>query len=443
MLLIEREDFGRQVRRYRERRGLTQAALAGLSTVSERAVRNLELGQVGAPRRDTVHLLAEALRLGEQERIAFMAAADMRRAERSFERLFLPATTTRERLHGRDLEVAELVEHLVGGQARVVSVNGFAGVGKTRLADAVARTLTANHGIPVVWASLPQRRNGFKAADGADGAAPATEATALLSQERQGGELLAGLVGDRVALLVVDGNDAGQVDGTTIRRLVATCPRLRVLETSRTPHGPGPDHQMTLDPLPVGTAALETPHETPDSPALAVLLDAIASARSGLVVGPRTLAACAEICRSLDGLPGALQSAASWFTLMSPEEIVTMARDEPHLLAAHPGDGPSGMEPIREAITVQPSFHRELLMHLCSWKGSWTVERVVAALDLPRIQVARAVHSFLRCGLVLRDAPRDDSQVWFSVINVLRSCLAAEGPGEWGLQGGGAQAECA
>ncbi|MEV7414424.1 helix-turn-helix transcriptional regulator [Streptomyces sp. NPDC089919] len=67
--------FGSLLQLYRARQGMTQQQLADFSAMSVRAIRDLERGRAERPRRDTVRLLAEALRLDEQRREAFERAA--------------------------------------------------------------------------------------------------------------------------------------------------------------------------------------------------------------------------------------------------------------------------------------------------------------------------------------------------------------------------------
>lgn len=72
------EKFGVLLRELRHRSGLTQKELADLAGLSVRAVRDLEHGRVSRPRKETVRLLAEALRLREGRRAVFLAAAAAR-----------------------------------------------------------------------------------------------------------------------------------------------------------------------------------------------------------------------------------------------------------------------------------------------------------------------------------------------------------------------------
>ena len=146
--------FGRLLRRRRLAAGLSQEALAEAAGLSARAVRALEGGERRAPHRDTVHLLAGALHLSEDERErwpppspgtggarAAPCPPPGRRAgllpapRRGRRRLPAPLTS----FVGREREVAQ-VRGRLRGRHRLVTLAGPGGVGKTRLALQVADT---------------------------------------------------------------------------------------------------------------------------------------------------------------------------------------------------------------------------------------------------------------------------------------------------------------
>src|SRR4051794_11541854 len=134
--------FGAWVRRRRRALDLTQAELAALVPCAAVTIRKIE-GDERRPSREVAKLLAAALQVSGDETDAFLKAA---RAERSVVRMVdaepvvapLPAAVTG--LIGRDEDVAWLVAELAccGGTARLVTLTGAPGVGKTRLAIAIA-----------------------------------------------------------------------------------------------------------------------------------------------------------------------------------------------------------------------------------------------------------------------------------------------------------------
>lgn len=147
--------FGSLLRALRTERGLTQEELAAAANLSVRAVSDLERGVNHAPRRDTARLLAEALRLNDDARAAFDAAARRGRvpgprtvalasaAGMPAATLTLPRDITS--FTGRDAELRFLLDTSaqIGTRAAVglYSVSGMAGVGKTVLAVHAAHQL--------------------------------------------------------------------------------------------------------------------------------------------------------------------------------------------------------------------------------------------------------------------------------------------------------------
>src|SRR5262249_50858145 len=130
------ESFGRLLRRHRESSGLTQEALASRSGLSVDAVSLLERGLRQRPRPSTVLLLSEALGLSAEDSDALLSASRQPAVDGPAAALELwpPATS----FLGREDQVEEVCQLLHGDGARLITLTGPAGVGKTRLAVAVA-----------------------------------------------------------------------------------------------------------------------------------------------------------------------------------------------------------------------------------------------------------------------------------------------------------------
>jgi transcriptional regulator with XRE-family HTH domain len=137
--------FGEQLRRHRRDRGLTQEQLGEQAGLSARGIRALELGERSMPHRDTVQLLAAALELSSEARVAFEQSAPGASAAVQHVRAepvagFLGATPAGP-IVARQEEVRHLVvmlDDVAQGTGRLVMLSGEPGVGKTRLAQQVA-----------------------------------------------------------------------------------------------------------------------------------------------------------------------------------------------------------------------------------------------------------------------------------------------------------------
>ncbi|WP_419995153.1 helix-turn-helix domain-containing protein [Streptomyces boninensis] len=424
--------FGELLQHYRKRVGYTQMELSGFSTVSVRAIRNLELGRATSPRRDTVRLLADTLRLGGEQRAALLLAAGHHADDAAFAALPpLPALAARPP-HGRAAEVGRLLECLRAGPQARACVTGLGGVGKTRVALAAAHALRTEDRLPVLWVPL-STAEGYGPDDGpragADSRLPAAVRTGLLAEGAGAGTVR--LIGDRAALLVLDGDDEGRVPPGTVAAILDGCRNLRVLETSRRPRGGRSDLSLLLPPLPLPGPARAglAPEEAVAAagPALAVLLDRAAELAADTGSGPETLGQLLEICARLDGVPRALESAACWLQLAGPAELVRTARTEPHVLATPPAAGdPDGQwvrEAARHAAAALTPAHRALLHRLAADDRHWTMAELAAAAGTGLGAASEALHTLLHTGLVRRTAT--SRAVTFGVLNLMRGCLPA------------------
>ncbi|MFC7615783.1 helix-turn-helix domain-containing protein [Actinokineospora soli] len=385
-------EFGRLLRRHRERVGLTQRELADLSTISVRAIRDLEQGRARKPRPDTVRLIADGLRLGGQARADLAAAVDHGRLPRGdYDAALAPAPVAAEALVGREAEVAALVHELLE-RARPVRIVGLPGVGKSRLAQAVAARLHERR-MPVLWATAPGHAPAYDGALRDDRlAALVTDAAAELCAGHGPAPATADLVdviGDRPTVLVLDG--AG--DAERVRRLTRDCPGLRVIVTATEP-GDDAERTFVLAPL--------------DAAASAELFRASA----GLPLADEPVA---EVCGLLDGLPGALAAAASWLAVFDVDTLVATVRHDPGALLDDLAGRAPGRERLAAALAALPAPTRDLLRRL---DGDFTLADLAAATGAALPEAGRALRSMLVRGVVGQRAPG-----CFRVLGVVAALL--------------------
>ncbi|WP_241965382.1 AfsR/SARP family transcriptional regulator [Streptomyces sp. MH60] len=250
---------------------------------------------------------------------------------------FRPRGNLRARLTsfvGRDGDVEALRADLAA--TRLVTLLGPGGAGKTRLSQEAAEGAgdTARDG---VWlaelAPVDDPADVPEAVLTAVGAretvlyrAGAEEMRAVTGADGQAGavERLVEHCGRRRMLIVLD-NCEHVVDAAArlTEELLARCPHLTVLATSREPLGVPGESLRPVEPL-------------PEPAALRLLADRGAAARPGFRVDADegTAAACAEICRRLDGLPLAIELAAARLRMLTPRQIADRLDDRFRLLTS-------------------------------------------------------------------------------------------------------------
>ncbi|GLV86884.1 XRE family transcriptional regulator [Streptomyces lavendulae subsp. lavendulae] len=376
---------GALIRAHRLRIGLTQRELADLSTISVRAIRDLEQGKARRPRPDTVRLMADALRLGPRARAALEAAAQQGRAGgQGWGRPPAPPTALHA-MSGRDAETAVLERELSVGGERLVNVVGFGGVGKTRVALEVAERLHAA-GVPVLWHAFPGASADHLGCAEPESAARVAATVADLYGPPPAGAAYGGggagagafgegaggglfeLLGDQRVLLVLDGAPAVAPRFDRLTALLRACPGLRVLVTSERPWEVPGERIFLLSPLEV-PAEGAAPDAAAAAPAVRLFLDHVRRVRPEFTAGPADLARAARLCRRLDGHPGALAAAASWLVVCDLTTLCLSLDADPVALLDHLGGG-AGADRFRAALRSRTdglsAGARELLDALCA-----------------------------------------------------------------------------
>src|SRR4029450_7760300 len=153
--------FGVQLKALREAAGFTQEELATIAGLSVHAVSELERGRRRRPHVDTVRALSAALDLTGATRDALVVSARGAASKASADqRRGVPGPLALTVLLGRDADVQTLLMWLADPTARLITLTGPGGVGKTRLALELARAKAAEGACPVVFVSLAAIRNG-------------------------------------------------------------------------------------------------------------------------------------------------------------------------------------------------------------------------------------------------------------------------------------------
>lgn len=343
--------------------------------------------------------------------------------------LTIPATT----FVGRHRELSSIKAMLERPDVRMISLTGVGGVGKTRIAQKIAMDV------------IPLFRGGVWFVD----LAPLRDASLVGSsiartlgvQEARNQPLLERLsdyLGARNALLVLDNFEHVLPAATLIADLLASCPSLRILITSRATLRLAGEHEfrvpaLTLPALDhVARGAMHDEREASEAErlfmarALAAFADLTSTAETRLAV--------AEICLRLEGLPLAIELAAARVRIHTPAELLQRLTKRLPVLSAGPRDLPDRQQTLRKMIdwshellgaSEQKAFHQ-----LSVFVGGFTTEAAEAvAGDVQGIDIFDTLGRLLDQSLLQRKDVAGRTR--FSMLETLREFASeklAEGP---------------
>jgi predicted ATPase/class 3 adenylate cyclase len=259
-------------------------------------------------------------------------------------------------LIGRKKELVEALRLLAGDGARAVTVTGAGGIGKTRFA--IAAAAEASDGFPdgVWFVDLTPVRD------------PAVVLPTVAHAVGAEGELVRHLH-DARCLLLLDNFEQVVTAAEDVARLLAVCPNVSVLATSREPLRIAAEQEYPLPPLPEAPAVELFRHRT-----AAVVRDL--EVEYGLA---------AEICGRLDGLPLAIELAAARVKVFEPQVLLDRLEERLPLLVTRARDLPERQRALRETIAwsyelLEPQ-EQQLFRRLAVFRGGATLEAIEAVAD--------------------------------------------------------------
>jgi len=269
------------------------------------------------------------------------------------------------------------------GHARLVTLLGPGGVGKTHLAMECARSAASRDGLEVFWASLAELTDAPQVLPTIAQVLGLRETT-----DRSLLDLVLALLADRRALLVLDNVEHLLPDAAvTVAPLLAHAPDLSVLATSRAALRLSAEHRYEVRPLAVPPShALASPDEVAATPACALFLAKARAVRPSLrTLTADTAAAVAELTRRLDGLPLALELAAARTNLFTPATLLARLERPLVLLTSGSVDAAGRHRSLRAAVQwshdlLTPAAQR-LLAGLSIFRGGFTLAGAKALWD--------------------------------------------------------------
>src|SRR5947209_6601030 len=405
--------FGSALHRYRLRIGLTQEELAERAGISREAVSALERGTRRTPWPATVRRLTEALDLTELERSRLIWAARIdvsTRAENVVTLSVIRTSASRPNnlpspvspFVGRHQELEAIAALLRLSDARLVTLTGPGGIGKTRLALAVATELLASFADGVFLVSLAPLRDPTLV--------PSAVARALGVAEIVGQSLedtLATSLRDRHMLLLLDNFEHVLEAAPLATHLLESCPRLAILATSRTVLRLSGEHSYSVPTLAVPLGLTDSdPAVTMQYDSVKLFVERTWAANQDFTLTEASGRAVAAICTRLDGLPLAIELAAARMRTLTPQALLGRLDHRLQLLTGGARDLPARQQTLRDTIDWSFQLLRAdeaaVFASLSVFAGGWTMPaaHVICAPDLFPHEVERLLSSLTDQSLI-------------------------------------------
>lgn len=288
---------------------------------------------------------------------------------------------------GRERELVD-VERLIG-RARLLTLTGAGGSGKTRLALEAARRVQPKYSDGVWFVDLAGVGESLLVADAVaealrlDSGASASRAQALVDQLRT-----------RKLLIVLDNCEhLLAACAHLVAAILIGCPDVHILATSREPlHSPGEyTFRVPSLALPASSHAASNLTDLNRLSSVRLFVDRAAQVRPGFTLDTDNAQGVADLCRRLDGMPLALELAAARIAVLEPAEIVKRLGDALSML----GGGPTGVtrhQTLRGTLEWSHDLLTEpeqiLLRRLSVFAGGFTLAAMEAVCAAPPLQQA-------------------------------------------------------
>lgn len=306
---------------------------------------------------------------------AARTAADATRAEPERESSGIPAPYTP--IVGRHAERDLVAGLLARREARIVTLTGPGGIGKSRLAIEIAADAATDRDVAFVLLEAVE-----------DPDRVVTAIARALHVRDSGGEgsledRVIAAIDDRDVLLVLDNMEHLLSAAPLLVRMISAAPHLQLLVTSRAPLRVRAERVVDVGPLEL--AGPDTTAETAEgSSAIDLFVQRAAAVRPGFALTADNVATVVAICRALDGVPLAIELAAARVRLLSVEQILARLDSALTLLSGGARDLPERQRTLRETIRWSVDLldppSQEALYALGSFSGTFRLESAESVL---------------------------------------------------------------
>lgn len=317
---------------------------------------------------------------------------------------------------GREREIAALANLLRQPETHLVTLTGPGGVGKTRLGLETARELHADFANGVFFVSLAPLRE--------QGQVLLAIAQAVGIKETSGQAVtqrLHAYLREKRCLLLLDNWEHLLPFAHLAADLLANAPHLTILATSREMLHLYGEREIVVPPLALPELTIPEPGD--ESAAMTLFIERARAARPTFVLDDENRRVVAEICVQLDGLPLAIELAASRCKLLSPQMILARLSSRLNLLTGGARNLPARQQTLRNTLDWSYDLLNETEQHcfrrLGVFIGSWTFEAAEAVAAPEHLDLLYLLTSLVDKSLV-RVVEETPTETRFLLLETIR-----------------------
>jgi predicted ATPase/DNA-binding CsgD family transcriptional regulator len=304
-------------------------------------------------------------------------------------------------LIGRDKDLEASCALILRGNVRLVTVTGPPGVGKTRFAIELAAGVASEFDDSAVFVDLAPVRDSALVLD------TVAQALGVLDHaKRPPLERLKRHLEHRNILLLLDNFEQVITAAPDVAELLAACPIIKLLVTSRQPLHIRWEHRYNLLPLALPAATAESSQATlARFPATALFMERVRAAEPRFSADERNVPAIVEICRRLDGLPLAIELVAAWTGALGLDAILSRLSGDGFPVSG-PCDVPERQRTLVSAIAwsydLLNEAERTVFRALGACAGETPFEAIEAVCEGLRVDVLTPIAGLVDKSLLLR-----------------------------------------